>query len=61
MASVDMQMSAIGVEPPCEGCDKKWQRGERMNAVLSFDNEPMGWFCDECIRTWNQQVVTAKG
>lgn len=59
MATIELKMSAIGVEPPCEGCNKLWTRGEQMNAVVADDQTPLGWFCDECVRTWNKQGANA--
>jgi hypothetical protein len=57
MARIDAQMTAVGNEPtPCECCEHKFARGEQMSAVVSHSGEPLGWYCDECIRTWNDEA-----
>lgn len=52
MAEIACQLSAIGNEPGCTGCEEKFIRGETMNAVEYDDGSPAGWFCNECIEKW---------
>ena len=53
VATIEVAMSALGCEPPCEGCGRAWGRGEIMHAVLWHDGEPAGWYCGACIQRWN--------
>jgi hypothetical protein len=48
--SVDVRLSALGMETPCQGCGNQWWRGEVMYAVVRVDGEPLGWHCAECVK-----------
>lgn len=52
MAEIKCKLIALGSEPPCNGCEKKFVRGETMNSVEYKDGQPAGWFCDTCINDW---------
>ena len=54
MAKVEVIMQAIGVEQS-SCCGKIFERGEQMNAVVSDNGEPLGWYCDQCIQEWKQK------
>lgn len=49
MARVKMKMTAHGVEPPCTGCEKPFDRGSQMTAIEFDDGEPAGWYCEACM------------
>ena len=46
---IELKMSALGQGEICDMCEKKFARGENMNAVRYDDNEVAGWWCDGCI------------
>lgn len=51
MAKIEIRMQAIGVEfSGC--CGKQFERGETMSAIVSNNGEPLGWYCDSCIKKW---------
>jgi len=55
MARIEVCMNATGLDfapEICSGCDRNFERGERMSAVVSDDGSPLGWYCDECIDDW---------
>lgn len=62
MAEIAMYMNAQSViaEEKCEGCGRRFGRGERMAAVKDSEGEPMGWFCDDCIADWRQNGIKSK-
>lgn len=63
MAKVRLQMQALAnpiCREICTGCDKEFDRGEMMSAVEYDDGEPAGWFCDACIRNWNETIAKGK-
>ena len=48
MAKVDLTMQSLGIEhSSC--CEKQFERGETMYAVVASDGEPLGWWCFDCI------------
>lgn len=58
MAIIKCSMSALGLiiaPEKCTGCEKQFSRGETMSAVEYDNDEPAGWFCNECIKNWNTQ------
>jgi len=62
MATIDCVMSALGNEPNgCNGCGKRFERGESMMAVIYDDGEPAGWFDNECIEKWKRGEIPEGG
>lgn len=63
MAQIEMTMQALGNEPSgCQGCGKRFGRGEQMHGVVDSEGDPLGWLCDECVCDWkangkNSQVA----
>ena len=53
-AHVVLKMNSMGVEGECSGCDNVFLDGEQMTAVETETGEKLGWFCERCIRTWNE-------
>jgi len=56
-------MNAVGLDfapEICSGCDRNFERGERMNAVVGDNSEPWGWYCNECIAEWKQKGLKSK-
>jgi len=63
MAQIKLCISAIGLDfapEICSGCKKAFYRGERRSAVVSGTDEPMGWFCDECIADWKAKGIKSR-
>lgn len=58
-------MQAVGsVMEKCDGCSEPFMRGSTMSAVVSNDDDPLGWYCDKCISNWNETEglgIEAKG
>lgn len=54
MAKIEIQMLSLGVEE-ATCCGKTFERGERMNAVVADNGEPLGWHCDECVEKWKRK------
>ena len=54
MATIRQTMSALGCEPPCDGCGKAWERGEIMHGIEWADGDPAGWYCTECVQRWQE-------
>jgi len=55
MALVSMTMTAHGIEAEvCSACERRFPRGERMNAFEYGDGEPAGWHCDACRRLYER-------
>ncbi len=48
MAKVELTMQSLGVEQS-SCCDKQFDRGETMYAVVSKDGESLGWWCKDCV------------
>lgn len=47
MAKVELTMQSLGVEySSC--CEKQFERGETMYAIVSSSDEPLGWWCYAC-------------
>lgn len=56
MAHVETTMAALGAEQEtCTGCDRRFERGETMHAVVCEDGSPAGWYCGRCIHQWNER------
>ena len=51
MAKIEAKMLALGMEE-ASCCGRIFDRGETMNAVVSDNGEPLGWYCDQCIDKW---------
>lgn len=63
MARIALYMNALGLvigQEKCEGCDRTFERGERMAAIEADDGTAMGWICDDCIADWNRHGVKSK-
>lgn len=54
MARIEAKMQALGMFEKCTGCDKDFNRGDTMNAVVSDNGKPLGWHCDECVESWRE-------
>ena len=54
-AHIEIQMASVGIEPPCTGCGKPWNRGQRMSGVRDSEGEGAGWYCDACIEKWKRE------
>ena len=46
---IELTMLSLGVEQS-SCCDKIFERGETMRAIVSDDGEPLGWWCGKCLR-----------
>ncbi len=57
MSKIELTMQAIGVEQS-SCCNRQFERGETMNAVVSRDGEPLGWWCSDCIEKHNKDKLT---
>jgi hypothetical protein len=57
MAHIALQMTATAgfADEHCTGCLRAFLRGETMNGVQYENDDPAGWFCDDCIESWQQQ------
>ncbi len=63
MAEISMYMNALAVSfarEKCAGCQRNFERGERMAAVKDSDGNSMGWFCDGCIDDWKHNGVKSR-
>ncbi len=54
MAKVEITMQALGTETS-SCCEKPFERGETMYAVVSDSGEPLGWWCAVCLT--NEELV----
>lgn len=50
-----MKMSSMGVEF-CGWCERKFERGESMTAIVYNDGESAGWWCDMCVEEAKKEV-----
>jgi len=49
MAKVELTMQSLGIETTtC--CDRQFERGETMHAIVSDKGEALGWWCYQCIK-----------
>lgn len=55
MAVVRARMSAVGhPREKCEGCQRRFARGECMVAIEDGDGNALGWWCEACVEDWKQ-------
>jgi hypothetical protein len=53
MARIAHKLQAFGFESEtCAACERQFERGEIMTAVVAEAGTPLGWFCAACLDEW---------